>query len=183
MTDIIILLDESGSMESMGPEPVQAMNAFIADHKGSDSHLSLYTFASSVRKIIERKLISTIPEYKDYRPNGMTKLFDCIKEAIESHKDVKNVILVIITDGDDTASQNCRAAQAKTLIKEQETNRGWQVVFIGANADAFTAADSLGIAGASTTPFAQKRAGDLSVVMRNLSQKIKDSPAKINLNE
>ena len=175
MTDLIVLLDASGSMKSMGAEPVQAMNTFIKEQQKADikeSLFSLYTFASDIRKIYDRVDLSTVVEYKNYHPDGMTRLFDCIKQAITDNQERKNVVFVIITDGDDTASQKCRAGEAKQLIATREKDYNWQLVFLGANESSFKAGNDLGIAPVATAKYSQTRFGDLNKMMRQLSAPI-----------
>lgn len=150
MTDIVVLLDASGSMASMGAEPVQAMNAFIKSQQATPipgSLFSLYTFSSEISKPYVSVPLESVTEYKNYVPDGMTKLFDCIKAVVTDKENTKNVVLVIITDGDDTASVT-KSTDAKALLAKCETELNWQLVFLGANKDAFKASGDLGIANA-----------------------------------
>lgn len=172
MTDIVVLLDASGSMQTMGKEPVQAMNSFIREQQKANvqgSLFSLYTFASGIRKIYDRVDLATVGEYKDYNPDGMTCLFDCIKQAIHDNQERKNTVFVIITDGDDTASQKCKRDEAKQLISSREKDYNWQLVFLGANQESFKTSSDLGISRGANAAYSQVRGGDLSAVMQKLS--------------
>lgn len=195
MTHIVSLLDASGSMQIMGQEPVQAMNSFIREQKQANvkgSQFSLYTFASDIRKIYDNVDLSTVGEYKDYKPDGMTKLFDCIQQAVTDTRDKNNVVLLIITDGDDTASQKCKSEEAKKLLKEQEEKHNWQIVFLGANQDSFKASTNLGISSNLTKSYSQSKTGDLNTLMRQISAPIADfrksasatiAPQRLSLNK
>lgn len=174
MTDVVVLLDASGSMQSMGPEPVQALNAFIKEQQKSDLKgvFSLYTFASEIKKVYDHVDLATVGEYEKYVADGMTCLFDCIKQAISDNEERKNVVFVIITDGNDTSSKNCNSEEAKKLIAIREKDYNWQLVFLGANKNAFKASADLGIGGHSSKAYSQQKVGDLSNLMRGLSAPI-----------
>src|SRR3990167_11357376 len=129
--DIIVVLDESGSMESMGPEPVQALNQFVKNQQKTDSTslFSLYAFNHDVRNIYSVLPLGGIKEYSDYRPNGTTALYDCVFTAISDKMKTsrtKNVVLVIVTDGLDNSSAHSKD-EVRAKIKEQEEKHNWQV--------------------------------------------------------
>lgn len=186
--DIIIVLDESGSMSSMGDEPVQAMNEFIQDQKKTDPDglLSLYTFATKSRVVYKNKKLSEFEEYSDYTPSGMTALYDTIKLAIsDKMSDEKerhnNNILVIITDGQNNSSDTS-LEEVKSLIKKQEEEHKWQVIFLAANQDAFQSGVSYGCSQARCGNFSQDKKGDLLNVVRQASYNISAYKDKVRQN-
>jgi hypothetical protein len=142
MCDIIVLLDASGSMYSMKEEAITSLNEFIRQQQKADvpnSLFSLYTFSSEITTIYKEVPLESVPEYTEYKLEGLTKLFDCIKYCVS---DKKNVVLLIITDGDDTDSETTRT-EAKKILKEQEVNHNWQILFIGANLESTRAGEQL----------------------------------------
>jgi Mg-chelatase subunit ChlD len=101
----------------------------------------------------------------ELQPRGMTALLDAIgrtvtevREHIDSLPPAKTpdeVVMVILTDGHENASQEFTREQIKTLIEER-TAAGWKLVFMGADQDAFTVAAGMGIRAGSTLSYASK---------------------------
>jgi len=150
--DIIFLLDESGSMGSMGKEPVQAVNKFIQDQKsilGDDgATFSLWKFNSTVTKLIDDIPLKDVSEFIDFLPNDMTALYDAIGNAISTKKkkvSYDNVICIILTDGLDNSSVEYTLQNVNSMIKEMETNHNWKFVYLGANQDAFAVGSKMGM--------------------------------------
>ena len=119
--DIIALLDESGSMSSMAHEPEEAINNFIQDQKkaNEDGTFSLWTFNNKVTKIMDDESLKDIKPYKNFRPGGMTALYDAIGNAITlklTKKNKNNVVCLIVTDGHENSSREFNSAQIKKMI-------------------------------------------------------------------
>ena len=146
-TDIIMLLDESGSMYKMGNEPIQAINQFVSEQKLKETNgkFSFYTFNSVVTNVVHNIPINDVPEFTEYNPNSMTSLYDVIGDAIalksteiQSEDDKpSNVICVILTDGHDTSSKKYGKDEISSMIKNYETNHKWTFIYLAANQDAF----------------------------------------------
>lgn len=163
--DIILLLDESGSMQSMGKEPIQAVNKFISKQKDTApaSLFSLYTFSDNHRKIIEGKPLSEVQEYTDYKPDGMTALYDTIFTAVDDKMKTDrkfNVVFVILTDGQDNSSTKTKN-DVKELIARQEKDYNWQVIYLASNHDAFSVGASMNVSNYRACNFNQQKKGDL----------------------
>jgi hypothetical protein len=151
--DIIILLDESGSMRLMGDEPIHAINSFIQDQKraGSEhSRLTIWKFNNKPMIAIDNILLSSVSEFTDFNPQGMTSLYDAIGSAITEKKGIRNVTCVILTDGYNNSSVNFSSSMINTLVKECETVYDWIFHFLGANQDSFTSGKKIGISRCST---------------------------------
>jgi hypothetical protein len=192
--DIIIVIDESGSMSSMGPEPVQAMNAFITEQKrnAGDSKLSLYTFNDNVRRIYNEIPLMTASTYSDYKPDRMTALYDAIGTAISNKVKegrYENTVLVIITDGQDNSSKEYTAITIKKRIKHMEDVHNWQVLYLAADQDAFAVGGSYGVKGAKCANFSKQRGGMLEAMRQTsaactvyrASSQVNDRPEELNL--
>jgi hypothetical protein len=150
--DIIMILDESGSMHTMGVEPIQAVNAFITEQQRIPEKVgctfSLWKFNTNVNQVIDDQPLKDVTEFKDYRVGGMTALLDAIGLAIATKRSKAkqdNVICVILTDGFENASKEYTAKQIKDLINEMELYHNWKFVYLGANQDSFTVGDSYGM--------------------------------------
>jgi len=150
--DILFLLDESGSMSSMGIEPVQAVNKFIDDQKaamGDDgATFSLWKFNSTVVKLIDDMPLKDVGEFSDFQPKDMTSLYDAIGSAIDTKKkknSFNNVVCIILTDGLENSSTEYSAEIIRNMIKDMEENHNWKFVYLGANQDAFAVGSTMGV--------------------------------------
>lgn len=147
---ILFIMDESGSMSSMGNEPIQGLNDFYKKQNESGEFMStLCTFSTDVRfahKNMKGKDIPVITN-SQYKPNGMTALYDAIGESVkfQLEQNPKNVLLVIMTDGEENSSQNYNKKDIKTLLKKMEDENGWKIMYLGANQDSFKVANGIGI--------------------------------------
>jgi len=146
---VAIILDESGSMDSIRDETIGAFNQQVETIK-SNSHdmetsVSLVTFNTFVKEpTIWDKPESSLSQItrSHYRPEGMTALNDAIGYTIERFKKVfdyndplTSFLLIVLSDGAENASSNySRDKIAKEIKEVQETER-WTVTFIGANLD------------------------------------------------
>jgi uncharacterized protein YegL len=149
--DIIIALDESGSMEIMGKEPIQAINSFLEEQKKIDSCslLSIYTFNNYVNTKVKNIALKDFQEFKDYSPSGTTALYDAINTSIQDNKEKTNVVFVIVTDGKDNSSKIV-LSEIKEKIKNQQEQYNWQILYLAANQDAFEAGCSMNIRNSSS---------------------------------
>lgn len=150
--DIIVIVDESGSMSMIGSEAVQSLNSFIKDQKtaqGDDgATFSLWKFNTTVTRMIDDQPLQEVNEFEDYVPTGMTALLDAIGNAIITKKGKKksdNVICLIITDGMDNSSHDFSVSTVRKLTKEMEKEHNWKFVYLGANQDAFDVGNTFGI--------------------------------------
>ena len=150
-TDIGIVLDESGSMDSLKDTVVKCFNDFLKEQKeeGDDAFITFSKFNSEVNFVIKRKQISSVKSINDntYQPCGTTALYDAIfltiKEIEKKNKN-NNVIIAIITDGYENASRECTIDTIKKEIKEKE-ELGWKFLFLASNIDVKSVAGSFGM--------------------------------------
>lgn len=147
-TSIAVLLDNSGSMESMGEERIQSLRKLYQDQKAAGGRFrsTLANFSNIMEYIHQDVAGSDLAEIPDFKPYGMTALYDSVVNITLPFilKGVKNGILVIITDGLDNASTSSNSTAVKTQIGILE-KMGWKVVYLGANQDSFTAARNIGV--------------------------------------
>ena len=147
---IVFVMDASGSMLSMGDEPIQGLNSFYKTQKESGEFTSTLVFFNSVvtfhHQNINGKDVPSLTN-DDYHRDGMTALYDAIGMSIEYQKNIKteNVIVVILTDGLENASREYKRSTIKTLITKMEEKHKWTFVYLGANQDAFAVSQGLGI--------------------------------------
>lgn len=146
-TTVAVLLDNSGSMASMGDERIQSVRNLYEDQKKAGPFKSTFAIFSNKLEYIHKNIIGTeIEEIKNFDPNGSTALHDSIMEITLPFilDGVKNGILVIITDGLENASQKYNSESVKTQLNILE-KMGWKIVYIGANQDSFSVAKNMGV--------------------------------------
>ena len=156
-TEIVVILDRSGSMQQGRDDHEGGLQSFVQDQETlpGDVRLTLIQFDTVDPCEI---LYDGVPiaEVKDIRliPRGGTPLLDAVGLAIahvaERLKDASpdQVVVMIITDGQENASREYKRDQIQKMIAEYES-RGWKFLYLGADVDAFEEAQGLAIGGAA----------------------------------
>lgn len=156
-TDITVVLDRSGSMSSIRDDMNGGFAAFVADQKGVSGTclVSMVQFDGTATEV--RYLGTPIGEVGplDLSPRGNTPLLDAVAfsirltgerlAALPEDARPENVLLLIITDGQENASKHTTAAALKTMIEHQCSVYKWDFIYLGANVDAFAEAQAMGI--------------------------------------
>lgn len=152
--EIVAIIDRSGSMDSIRSDAIGGFNAFITEQQKlpGEANLTLLVFNEVSTLVYESKPIAEVEPLtqESYVPNGMTALNDAISRGISllEVRAPERAIVVILTDGAENASRETSVAQVKAKITACEA-RGWGVVFLAANQDAFATAASYGTANAA----------------------------------
>ena len=145
--EIVMIVDCSTSMRSIQTEAQDGINQFIKEQQEVDggANFTLVEFDNHSKVIHERIDINSVPGY-ELEPRGMTALCDAIGSACAAVENTDGkIIIVIVTDGDENASQELNAADVKTLITEKQ-EAGWEFIFLAANQDAIATGANYGIA-------------------------------------
>ncbi|MBE6563298.1 MAG: hypothetical protein E7660_06135 [Ruminococcaceae bacterium] len=160
VTEIVFILDRSGSMAGLECDTIGGFNAMIEKQKkeaGGKCYVSTVLFDNESEVIHDRLDLEKVPAMteKDYFVRGCTALLDAIGGAIHHigniHKYARNedvpqkTLFVITTDGMENASRRYGSDQIKKMIERQKTKYGWEFLFIGANIDAVETAARYGI--------------------------------------
>jgi len=176
--DLIVILDESGSMIDMGNEPIEAINNFITEQQGllvgDGSTFTLWKFNSRVTQVIDDKNIQEVEKFSDYNPCGMTALFDGVGMPINtklSKTKSTDVVCLIVTDGLENSSKEYTRDKIASMIRETETKHRWKFIFLGANQDVFKEGSSIGMDKQRCVAFGLNP-GDLIKVARHASENI-----------
>jgi len=156
-TELVIVIDQSGSMETIRNDIIGGFNALLDEQKKiGECKVSIVLFSDKITRINKRVDINNIERLneRNYVPNGCTALLDAVGNAISVTKNniyslkeedkPKNVIFSILTDGYENASREYSYKQIKKMIELQK-EEGWQFMFQGANIDVMEQADKLGI--------------------------------------
>ncbi len=158
-TELVFILDKSGSMAGMEKDTIGGFNAMIEKQKSLDGkvYVSTVLFSNFSEVLHDRKSLEEIEPLteKDYQVGGCTALLDAIGGAIKHianiHKYARKediparTLFVITTDGMENASQQFHSRQIKDMIRQQEETYGWEFLFLAANIDAVETAGSIGI--------------------------------------
>jgi hypothetical protein len=131
---IVIILDASGSMDSIRLDIIKALNDLIKEQQQLDRpcRLTLIEFNDNVNRVIENKDLKEIRPFttEDYSPRGSTALYDAIGSTIEWFRYESNVLLVIVTDGQENASTKYNKQQIFDLLDEKKQHRQWTYVYL-----------------------------------------------------
>lgn len=158
VTEIIFLLDRSGSMSGLERDTIGGFNSFLerqCKHAG-ETVVTTVLFDDEVEILwngVDAKSVTLTRE--DYYVRGSTSLLDALGKTIldvgsrlsktpEALRP-RNVIFVITTDGMENSSMEFTYSKVKELIRHQQEKYSWQFIFMGANIDVAKEAESLGI--------------------------------------
>lgn len=151
-TEIVVVLDRSGSMKKIAEATVNGFNEFLEEHKNAEGSAKITLAQFDDRYELDYKSLP-ISEAKSlvlnetFVPRGTTALYDAIGITINNTKTTSDVIFVIITDGAENASGEFTREDVFNLIKEHEDNKGWKFIFLAANQDAIKTGNTIGIRG------------------------------------
>lgn len=159
ITELVCILDRSGSMSGLEGDTVGGFNAMLQKQRGVDGvcYVSTVLFDDRSQVLHDRLPLEEVPPMteKEYTVRGCTALLDAVGDAITHvgniHKyarpeDVpQNTVFVITTDGLENASRHYTAERVKAMIEQRKERDGWEFLFIGANIDAVSTAARYGI--------------------------------------
>lgn len=165
-TEIAFILDRSGSMQSIRTDAIGGFNTFIADQKQlpDQAAFSLVLFDDRYEVPIDRVPLQDVPDLTEasFVPRGSTALLDAIGKTIAAisarTEEVDKVIIAILTDGQENTSIEFTGNQIKQIIEQQQA-KGWTIIYLGANQDAFAVGASLGVAAGSTVQYSADSVG------------------------
>jgi uncharacterized protein YegL len=160
LTELVFILDKSGSMGGLESDTIGGYNAFLKkqqEHEG-ECRITTVLFDDGYELLHDRidiRAVSPITD-KEYHVGGSTALLDAMGRTIHKIGNAQKntaddyraekVMFVIITDGEENASREYSAGNVKAQIERQKTKYGWEFIFLGANIDAVSTAGRLGIA-------------------------------------
>lgn len=158
LTELVFILDKSGSMAGLEKDTIGGFNSMLGKQKQVEGECRITTVLFDNRyellhDRIDIRAVRPMTE-REYQVGGCTALLDAIgrtihkltgvqKNTVEEYRD-GNVMFVIITDGEENASREYSAEKVKAMIEEEKTH-GWEFVFLGANIDAVETAGRFGI--------------------------------------
>lgn len=159
LTELVFILDRSGSMQGLEADTIGGFNSMLSKQQkeAGEAYQSTVLFDDKVEVLHDRVRVDSVRPItqKEYYVRGCTALLDALGGAIRHigniHKyarpeDVpEHTLFVITTDGMENASRHYTAPQIKAMIQRQKEKYGWEFLFLGANIDAVETAGRLGI--------------------------------------
>jgi len=159
LTEIVVVLDKSGSMGSVREDTIGGFNTFLQDQKElpGEAVLTLTMFDTEYSFVERGTLLENVQPLSNetYAPGGLTALLDAVGKTIndvvsrhatlpEDEKPGK-VVFVVLTDGEENSSREItKKSELVKMVKKQEEDYEWEIVFLGADIDAWGDGSSMG---------------------------------------
>ena len=186
LTELVFILDRSGSMGGLEQDTIGGFNSMLEKQKKAqgDATVTTVLFDNRVELLHDRIPIAGVRPIteKDYYVRGATALLDAIGTTVQKIASVQKymaeeyraekVIFVITTDGMENASREYDYAKVKKLIEHQQSKYGWEFLFLGANMDAVSEAARFGIHADRAATFVNDSSGqrlNYSVVSKTVA--------------
>lgn len=167
-TELVFILDRSGSMHGLESDTIGGYNSMLdkqkEENKGS-VFVTTVLFDDQYELLHNRLAISDIKPItdKEYFVRGSTALLDAVGKTITQVKSNQNelkaqdkankVLFIIITDGMENSSKEYSLKAVKNLVETQKEKDKWEFLFLGANIDAISAAESFGISSSKAVKY------------------------------
>lgn len=158
-TEVVFILDQSGSMASLAADTVGGFNSTLLRMRCKEGEVLVTTvlFNHKARTLHDRIPLCKVPDMTihDYTPGGNTALLDAVGETVEHISSIhryarpedvpEHTLFFITTDGLENASHRFKADEVRKMIQEKTEKSGWEFNFLAANIDAISAARDIGI--------------------------------------
>lgn len=159
LTELVLILDKSGSMTGLENDTIGGFNSMLRKQKAVDGECRITTvlFDNNYELLHDRIDINAVNPIssKEYVIGGSTALYDAVGKTIRKIDNVQKntakdyraetVMFVIITDGEENSSREYSSGQIKEMIAAKKTESNWEFIFLGANIDAVETATRFGI--------------------------------------
>lgn len=159
LTEIVFILDRSGSMGGLESDTIGGYNALMEKQKKEEGEaiVSTVLFDDAAEVLYDRVKLADVPAMtdKEYYVRGCTALLDALGGAIHHignvHKYAREedrpekTLFIITTDGQENSSRRYTYEKVKKMVERQKEKYGWEFLFLGANIDAIAEAGRFGI--------------------------------------
>ena len=185
LTEIVFILDRSGSMSGLEADTIGGFNSMIERQKQEtgEAYVSTVLFDNNCEVLHDRIPMDRVPVMteKEYYVRGCTALLDAVGGAIHHignvHKYAREedrpekTLFIITTDGQENSSRHYNYSKVKHMVERQKEKYGWEFLFIGANIDAAKEAQRFGIRKERAVNYVHDEAGT-EVVYRSVSKAV-----------
>ncbi len=158
-TEMVFVLDRSGSMSGLAADTIGGFNELIEKQKkiDGDAYVTTVLFDHEYEVLHDHVALGEVAPLtdKEYFARGSTALLDAVGRTIDSvgarlaaapeEERPEHVVFVITTDGRENSSREYTAQRVREMVEHQQQKYSWQFVFLGANMDAVSEARNLGI--------------------------------------
>ena len=147
---IVVILDESGSMQSIKSDMVNSLNNIIAEQKQIKERpckFTLVKFNDKVTRVIKNRDLREVSPLKstDYTPSRTTALYDAIGDSCNWFRYESDVLMIIVTDGAENASKKYSHKQITEMMDEKKKHRNWTYVYLSNDLSTKAQGDNLGL--------------------------------------
>ena len=147
--DIILVVDRSGSMSAILDDAQGGVNTFIKEQRDcGDAFFTLVEFDTRIETVHSQVELSMITEEYVLKPRGMTALLDAVGMTCGDYTPKGNgkVIVAIVTDGDENASNEWTRSNLFDMITKKREEDKWEFIFLAGDQDAITEGSKMGFA-------------------------------------
>jgi len=159
-THILFILDRSGSMQSIHADVVGGFNAFLASQQSAEgtADLTLVQFDTRIETVLEGVDIRAVSPFThgDFEPRGSTALFDAMGSSMDAlgrelaaRREAdrpENVVVAVMTDGEENASREYTFEQIQERIEHQRSYYNWEIVFLASELRTLNISRQMGVA-------------------------------------
>ncbi len=173
LTELVFILDKSGSMSGLEKDTIGGFNGMLQKQREAEGECRITTVLFDNRyellhDRIDIRGVGAMTE-KEYTVGGSTALLDAMGRtirkiaAVQEHTAeecrAEEVIFVVITDGEENSSREFSAGQVREMVKARKERDGWEFIFLGANIDAVETAGRFGISADRAVEYVPDSAG------------------------
>jgi uncharacterized protein YegL len=199
LTEIIVILDASGSMQGFTSDTIGGFNTFLQEQKKlpGEANITITTFnsinpANIIFDGVDIKKCYGLSE-ANYKADGMTPLYDAIGHTISSvgqrlslmpeQERPSKVLFMISTDGMENCSRDYTQQKIKNMIEHQKNKYNWEFVFTAANIDTIFVSSGLGIGVNSSASYDQLNTKALYTDTFNIAATSYRATGQVNLKD
>lgn len=157
---ISFILDETGSMMSIKDKTISDFKEYLQTIRSEKGVFTLTKFNSNKVEVVYTKPIKDVPELttETYKPTDSTPLYDAIGKTVktlEANEGKQDILVVVLTDGEENASKEYDKKAIQALMKEKES-KGWTFVYLGVGAAAWAEGHKIGMTNFASTSTATR---------------------------